>query len=106
MGSVLGEDWVKLADHQVAGCDSADGGEEGDMDDDYASAGSGADDEATLEEEAALAAQDGIDQKVHCSCSCRQMIASGVAFLGSCCRQCMQCRCSTFSNLSSCSCFL
>ncbi len=34
------------------------------MDADYASAASEADDEATLEEEDALAAQDGIDQKV------------------------------------------
>lgn len=33
------------------------------MDADYASAASEADDEATLEEEDALAAQDGLDQK-------------------------------------------
>ena len=43
------------------------------MDADYASAASEADDEATLEEEDALAAQDGTDQKVchlaNCVCT-------------------------------------
>lgn len=46
----------------ASACDaeeSIDGG----MDADYASAASEADDEATLEEEDALAAQDGLDQK-------------------------------------------
>ena len=43
---------------------TAEEGEEGGLDDDYACAGSEADDEATLEEEDALAAQDGLDQKV------------------------------------------
>ena len=43
---------------------SAEDGAEGGADEDYASSGSEADDEATLEEEDALAAQDGLDQKV------------------------------------------
>ena len=43
---------------------SAEDGGEGGADEDYASSGSEADDEATLEEEDALAAQDGLDQKV------------------------------------------
>ncbi len=42
----------------------AEEGHDGGMDADYASAASEADDEATLEEEDAMAAQDGIDQKV------------------------------------------
>lgn len=41
----------------------AEGGEDGGADEDYASSDSEADDEATLEEEDALAAQDGLDQK-------------------------------------------
>ena len=45
------------------------------MDADYASAASEADDEATLEEEDALAAQDGTDQKV---CSLASLICSTV----------------------------
>ena len=49
---------------------SAEGGGEGGADEDYASSGSEADDEATLEEEDALAAQDGLDQKV-----CASLIA-------------------------------
>ena len=52
--------------HCLAQCfalNAEDGGKDG-ADEDYASSGSEADDEATLEEEDALAAQDGLDQKV------------------------------------------
>ena len=51
---------------QASALNAEDGGEGG-ADEDYASSGSEADDEATLEEEDALAAQDGLDQKVWAS---------------------------------------